>query len=415
MFIKRHKNYVVTFGTEILVLLLGVLIFRIASELLTELGFSEYNLFRRTISFIQPLLMIGLGVAIPRYVSIDPTRTSLFLSGIIWITISGLTLFLVLFVGKGFFGTLFFGNSQYDSFIPAIALLLIMYGLNAIIYGYLRGLHNVYFANSVQLLNIGILPIIALVFSDSIITLIYLNVFLLFGSCLVFGGIILKKYAMKFNVDEFKVDSKVLLNYGLPRVIGDFSLLCILTLPTYIVLQNESDILIAGDVAYSLTLVNLVGAAFAPISLVLLPEIAQFFVQKRFDLIKQRFGVFVVISLSFSAVGYIVFYLFTDFMLSLLLGESYRKGIIDVARIVLLGSFGYGLYIVLRSFLDALKVRATNAINLMIVLLLFLIVIFIGYRLKVETVFYLYSFVFALSLLGVFTLIQTYITIKKMR
>lgn len=415
MFIKRHKNYVVTFGTEFLVLLLGVMIFRIASEQLTELGFSEYNVFRRTISFIQPLLMIGLGVAIPRYVSIDPSRVSLFLSGIIWVTISGLILFLVLFVGKDFFGEFFFGKSSYFNYIPPIAFLLMMYGLNSIIYGYLRGLHNVFFANSVQLLNIGLLPIIALVFTESVVSLIYLNALLLFLSCVGFGAAILKKHKVKFDLNEFKVDSKVLLNYGLPRVIGDFSLLCILTLPMYIVLKNESDILIAGDVAYSLTLVNLVGAAFAPISLVLLPEIAQFYVQKRFDLIRQRFGVFVLISLSFTAIGYFIFYFFTDFLLSILLGDTYRTGIADVARVVLLGSFGYGLYIVLRSFLDALKVRATNAINLMIVLSLYLILIFIGFKMKLETLYYLYSFVAVLSLLGIFTFIQTYQTLKKMQ
>jgi len=69
-FFAKYKNYVITFGTEIFILILSFVIFRIANERMSDISFSEYTLSRRNISFLQPLLMIGLGVAVPRYVSI---------------------------------------------------------------------------------------------------------------------------------------------------------------------------------------------------------------------------------------------------------------------------------------------------------------------------------------------------------
>ena len=113
--------------------------------------------------------------------------------------------------------------------------------------------------------------------------------------------------------------------------------------------------------------------------------------------------------------GYLIFVGFHHFILSLLLGSNYRPEIFEIAKVVLLGSFGYVVYIVLRSFLDAIHVKAKNATNLLISLAIYLIMVLYGSMNNVGIVSYLYYFVVAVNILGLLTFIQTFYTIKKLK
>ena len=414
-FLKKYKNYFVTFGIEFLILLLGFIIFRIANEKMTEIGFSEYTLSRRNISFLQPLLMIGLGVAVPRYVSIFPQRNSFLPASLFLMSIVSILLLMILTFGSAVFSNLFFGNEKYQIYILPMALLLVGYGFHAILYGFLRGKKEVYFSNLIQLLNIGILPVLVLFYTQDVKLLLYINSVLLLFNCLIFITIVFIKNGIKIELQSCKEDAVVMLKYGLPRVLGDFALLALLTFPTYIALSMQKNVLVGGDVAYSITLFNLVGAAFGPLSLVLLPEIAGFLAEKRVDLIKKRFYVFLVISLLLTLFGYALFYFFHDVVLNVLLGNKHRSSIFEIASIVLLGSFGYVLYIVLRSFLDAIHVKAKNATNLIVSLGVYVLLILYGYSKDVSLNSYLYYFVMSVNVLGILTFIKTYHTIKEIK
>lgn len=296
-----------------------------------------------------------------------------------------------------------------------MALLLVGYGFHAILYGFLRGKKEVYFSNLIQLLNIGILPVLVLFYTQDVKLLLYINSVLLLFNCLIFITIVFIKNGIKIELQSCKEDAVVMLKYGLPRVLGDFALLALLTFPTYIALSMQKNVLVGGDVAYSITLFNLVGAAFGPLSLVLLPEIAGFLAEKRVDLIKKRFYVFLVISLLLTLFGYALFYFFHDVVLNVLLGNKHRSSIFEIASIVLLGSFGYVLYIVLRSFLDAIHVKAKNATNLIVSLGVYVLLILYGYSKDVSLNSYLYYFVMSVNVLGILTFIKTYHTIKEIK
>ena len=414
-FVKKYKNYVVTFGIEFLILLLGFFIFRLANEKLNSEGFSEFTLSRRNISFLQPLLMLGLGVAVPRYMSIQQKRDSFLPAALTIMTAVGLLFVVALFLSRNFIAHMFFGSENYYFLILPLVVLLVGYGFHSIIYGYLRGKGQVLWANGFQLLNIGILPVAVLAVSEDVQQYLYFNALFIFASSLFFSGFVFYKNSIEFNLKLFQEDSSVLLSYGIPRVFGDFALLALLTVPTYIVLYVRHDLLAGGDIAYALTLFNIVGAAFGPLSLVLLPEISKFLSESKFNLIKQRFYFFVFASVALTALGYLIFVGFHHFILSLLLGSNYRPEIFEIAKVVLLGSFGYVVYIVLRSFLDAIHVKAKNATNLLISLAIYLIMVLYGSMNNVGIVSYLYYFVVAVNILGLLTFIQTFYTIKKLK
>lgn len=414
-FFSKYKNYVITFGTEIIILFLSFVIFRVANERMTDIAFSEYALSRRNISFLQPLLMIGLGVAVPRYVSIHPKRDSFLPASLMLMTIVSFFFLLVLTLGSGFFSNLFFGDLTYQNYILPLCILLIGYGYHAILYGYLRGKKEVYFSNLIQLVNIGFLPISVLLYTQNVQQLLLLNGIFLLVSCLIFGLYVFIKRQIQLDFPSCWEDAKLMLNFGLPRILGDFALLAILTFPTYIVLSLQKNVLTGGDVAYSITLLNLVGAAFGPLSLVLLPEIGGFLAEKRIDLIKKRFYVFVLSGIILTVIGYLTFYFFHEVILNLLLGKDHRNEIFEIAHIVLLGSFGYVLYIILRSFLDAIHVKAKNATNLLIALIIYIAMAGYGYSMHVKSITYIYYFVISLNTLGLLTFIKTYNTIKNLK
>ena len=414
-FFSKHKNYIITFGTEFFILFLSFVIFRVANERMADIAFSEYTLSRRNISFLQPLLMIGLGVAVPRYVSIHPKRDSFLPASLILMTIVSTLFLLVLTLGSRFFSNLFFGDFKYQNYILPLCILLIGYGFHAILYGYLRGKKEVYFSNLIQLVNIGLLPISVLLYTQNVQQILLLNGLFLLVSCLIFGLYVFIKRQIKLDIQSCWEDAKLMLNFGLPRILGDFALLAMLTFPTYIVLSLQKNVLTGGDVAYSITLLNLVGAAFGPLSLVLLPEIGGFLAEKRIDLIKKRFYVFVLSGIILTLIGYLTFYFFHEVILNLLLGIDHRQEIFEIAQIVLLGSFGYVLYIILRSFLDAIHVQAKNAANLIIVLIIYVLLIVYGNSNDVPLTDYLYYFVVSLNILGILTLIKTYLSVKNLK
>ncbi len=382
---------------------------------MTDVAFSEYALSRRNISFLQPLLMIGLGVAVPRYVSIHPKRDSFLPASLILMAIVSFLFLIGMTLGSHFFSMLFFGHLSYQTYILPLCLLLIGYGFHAILYGYLRGKKEVYFSNLIQLVNIGFLPISVLLFTQNVQLLLWLNGLFLLVSCVIFGLTIFIQRQINMDYQSLLDDAKLMLKFGLPRILGDFALLAMLTIPTYIVLSLQKNVLTGGDVAYSITLLNLVGAAFGPLSLVLLPEIGGFLAEKRIDLIKKRFYVFVLSSFILTVIGYLAFYFFHEFILNLLLGKDHRNEIFDIAQIVLLGSFGYVLYIILRSFLDAIHVKAKNATNLLISLAIYIALAAYGYSIHVQSLTFIYYFAISLNALGLLTFIKTYNTIKNLK
>ena len=413
-FTSKYRNYIITFGVEFIVLILGFLVYRIASENMSELGFSEYTLSRRSIAFLQPLLMIGLGVAVPRYVSIYTLRNTILSSSMILLLAASIILSIAMLFNQEYFAILFFGDTKYIVYIFPLILLLIANCFHAILYGFLRGKRHIYSSNIIQLINKAILPLLVVIYTSNIYELLYINSIILIVNCIIITLIIIRYNPISLKIKKFIVDSRVLLKYGLPRVLGDFSLLALLTAPTYLILYFQNNILISGDVAYSITLLNLIGAAFGPLGLVLLPEIAHFMQFKQHHLIQKRFYAFIVLSMILTVFGYVIYYLFSEQILSLLLGEEYRKSIEDLSITILLGSFGYTMYIVLRSFLDAIKVKATNAFNLIISLFIYIVLTYFNHTYDASVNEYLYSFVISINVLGVLTFIQTYRAIKKL-
>jgi O-antigen/teichoic acid export membrane protein len=399
---------------EFIIVILSFLVFRLANENMDEVGFSEYNLARRGIALFQPLLMLGLGVAVPRYISIYIHRNSLLPAAIGLLLFAAVLMGVVFLSWKAFFAELLFGGSNYQDYIFPLFLLIFGYCYHAVLFGFLRGKLSYMLSNFMQLIHIGAWPVLSVIFYKNVLNLLYFNSIALLITCALFTGIIFYKYHLETTVKKLIFDIGTLTKYGLPRVLGDFALLVMLTAPTFIILNIKDDMLISGDIAYSLTLLNFIGAAFSPFGIILLPEIGIFLRDKKFTAIKRRFRIFFISALVLNLIGFIIYYSFTAEILKLLLGKQYRESIIHISQLILLSSFGYTAYIVLRNFLDALKVRALNSINLVLTLIIYFLLICFCFYIDAEISYYLIAFALVLSMLGLLTFVQTYKAVKEL-
>ena len=59
-----------TMLTELLVTISGILLLKLAASLLGPVGFGEYALSRRAVGLLYHPLVMGLGIAAPRYIAI---------------------------------------------------------------------------------------------------------------------------------------------------------------------------------------------------------------------------------------------------------------------------------------------------------------------------------------------------------
>src|ERR1041385_4657052 len=113
---KLNADYVFTFFAEFIVLLAGVFVYKLAAKHLGDDGFSGYALCRRTISFVQPLLIIGLGVGIPRYIAMSMADSSYkkhgnyFVAGIILMLVISVPVLLAMLLFSNQFSFLLFGD-----------------------------------------------------------------------------------------------------------------------------------------------------------------------------------------------------------------------------------------------------------------------------------------------------------------
>lgn len=273
------KDLLLTFCAEFVVLVSGLLVYKFAANLVGADCFSQYALCRRTVALICPAVLMGLTVGIPRYIAYANSNREYrhpdkyFLAGVLSLFASVLLFVLLLNTFKASFALLFFGSSGYLDLISPISLMIIGLTLHASCYGYYRGKLLMIRANALQILNSGVVPILAFAYQTDIIHILSLT-----GLCWIItsmGALLLIFKDLELG-DATSLSScvKELLVFGMQRVPGDFGMAALISLPA-IITAHIAGMKEAGYVAFGITVLNMTGSFFAPLGLVLLPKSSQ--------------------------------------------------------------------------------------------------------------------------------------------
>ena len=365
--VRKWGDHVLTYFVEGCVMLGTIAVYKLAAMKFGDEGFNIYAVVRRTSSFIVPFAMMGLSVAVVRYVAMCNTeeeRWTLVRGAGLFLLLLGIVIALLFAFMPGPLAFMIFGDREQAHFALPIGGMVAGQMMHALMYSYWRGALRMKLANGLQFISLALIPVLAFFVGRSLEQVLQITAIAwLFVSVVPF---LLLLIGGRTERSEKSRSLKQLLRYGLPRVPGDLALAALLTLPVYLVNHVEG-VESGGQVAFGLTLLNIVGALFAPVSLLMLPSVARALARDDHGAVVREVqrtrNLTVVIVLAIVA----IFQLLAAPLLEWYVGGA-PEGLIPAARILFSGALFFALFISLRSMLDAYFEKARNSLNLLIAL-----------------------------------------------
>ena len=362
------SDFIVTFLNGLIVIggvfILNGLIARIHG--LELLG--EFLLIKRTLSAVVGILLIGMNVGLPNYLSRNFQRSFGDISFILFIIVT-IPLTVILIISILWFDITGFYSEHFWIYI------IFSLGISAqfITYALYRGYMNMIGANIFQLLGTAIIPIIVFTFVIDL----YEGLSWI-GSCvlivMIFAFIIRNK---GINIHEINFEqSKKIIIYGLERIpsfVAQFILLAGIPLFLAQTVNFES-------VAYfnsSLSLVRLSLIIVNPIGMVLLPRISNKIASGAMDDVANFLNIFLKAGIVFSVIGTAYFYINAPLILTFWLGEVSETGI-TILRLTILALPFYTFSGLTRSPIDAVSEKGYNSLIYGLAAVVLITIIFIG-------------------------------------
>lgn len=397
------RSYGLTFATEFFVMVVQVLLYKFAASWLGQTGFSEYALARRVLSFLQPLMLLGLTTGLPRYIAMSEgrgqfSRSGRYLSAALLCVGSLTTLLAGAFViWPGWFSFVFFGSPENQHLLRPLAFMLVGVSSHCILYAFLRGKLSVGRANALQLINYGVVPLLifALFHRDVASLLRCLGL-----AWTAIAAIVFVTAPTSLSGAMPLSEIRDLLRYGPQRLPGDFALSGMMALPA-IFAAHLGGIQQAGFVAFGLAIVNMVAAVFAPIGIILLPKVSRAIGSGDFDEVRREIVLIRRLTLLLSGAVVILLEAFAGPLIRFYLGPEYSPAA-TIVRVLTLGALPLAFFSALRSVMDACYHRAVNTLNLIAAAVLFLAGSGVAVLLR-NSGFVLWSFSAALGLLALLT------------
>lgn len=354
--VASRLDYFLTYGTSGLTLLLTLITFRVAHDQLGESGFAEFALMRRVTAFLVPLLSIGLAVSIAKCVARqaadhDDAESKDFLTAGIVLGVITVTIFaLAVYLFPAALSFLCTGLADRGALVQASIPLITGSLLTVFGSAYFRGRMWFVASNALQLVCLGVIPVVVLMASADVETFLCWSGLLV---CSVSGLVLLVVYRL-IRADERRAPhlaARSLLRSGLPRVPGDLAYYGLLAAPA-VVAAHFAGVRAGGDFAYALTWLTLLSQLVAPISGLLLPEAARLIYSGQSEVLRRRLQRQVVVMLPLTCVLVATLSIWGAEVLALHLGRTSATQL-TIIRLLLSAAIPLNVFISLRSVIDA--------------------------------------------------------------
>ncbi len=401
-----------TLLTEFIVTLSGVLILKLAASMLGPVGFGEYALGRRVVGLLYLPLIMGLGIAAPRYIAIARTavlkeyaESSFAFATLTAGLLPALVVVLIMNVAPAMTSQLIFGSPDLTHMIAPASVALAGITLHSMVYAIHRGRSEMGFANALQLVNLGLVPLGAFIFGQRTAAGVLGTTgisWLVFAGAALVHVIYLERNNWHGSV-SVRQHLRILLRFGLPRVPGEFALVGLFALPSLIAVRTQG-VVIAGQLSAAMSLLTIASGSFAPVGLVILPRASAQAASGDIAGVRQLVLRILVGGTMLSIAGVVLGEVLIPPFIRWYFGAAFITAI-PVFRTCLLGAIPYVVYVLMRNILDALDVRPINTRNLVISLALLVVLCFI----RSGIMWMAWSLVASLTLLGILTLREVYV------
>jgi len=373
---SKHPSLLSDLGTSLFsqafVVAGNVATLRLAAQCMDPAQVGEFALVRRVVAFVAPLLMLGLGVGLPRFLgrsAKEPGKhAALALAG--WILVLPTTLAAAAFLALRPHSTaaLFFGTPLAADLARPLALLLVGNQVFLLVFATWRGELRIRAANLLQAAVIGLLPVGVVLLvgrRGAAATLVGIAVgSLLVASCAAVGA--LRNGLRSARGPGLRAALSTLGGYGITRVPGDLATACLYALGP-ILAAHALDLRSAGSLAIGLILVTALSAAFTPVGTVLLPRLSGQLVGPAAAHVRARLPHFVGMSVHTALFLAVAGVLFGNDVLHHFMGPRFTFPPL-VLELLVAGAAGNVLFVILRSVLDADTTTPLNGIHALVAL-----------------------------------------------
>jgi O-antigen/teichoic acid export membrane protein len=373
---------VVTGCSQLVVAVGGLILYR---QLATEKGldgFADYALIKQAVLLFVPVALVGLGPALPRAIAahrVDarPEDADVYLVGsLATIAVTTTVLALLAFAAPGLTSSLLFGAADRQSLVAPLVATLASTVLFRVAYGYFRGRGLFVVGSAIESLGIAAAPVVIVALRPDA-RIQHLVLAMAATLAVLAGAAVMPAVgrALRAGLRGFRSGTGSLLRYGYRRVPGDVA---------FVVLVASAPALLARvgsrrEVAYfsaGQQIIALLTIAGLPIGLVALPRLARLWTTdrdaaSRLMLRLVQVAVLVGVFITPQLVG------FGDIAARAWLGPAFADSS-TIVRTVTASTGAYLLYILLRSPLDAVAIRAYNTRNTLLAVAVFGLVCGVG-------------------------------------
>jgi O-antigen/teichoic acid export membrane protein len=301
-----------------------------------------------------------------------------------------------------------FGTATLARLVPPATIALAGIALHSMVYAIYRGRSEMGIANAMQLVNLGLMPLLAFALSrhDAAAVLEATGIGWLAVSAALLVHILYRERSGLSHLAQTGRHLRTLLRFGLPRIPGEFALVGLYAIPALIAVRAHG-VAVAGQFSAAMSVLTMASGVFAPVGLVVLPIASQQAATGDMASLRRMVRRILGGGILLSIAGVMLGELLIPPLVEWYFGPGFVPAI-PVFRICLLGTVPYAIYILMRTVLDAVDVKAVNSRNLIISLVTVIVLCLVNRSI----IWMSWSLVAALSLLGALTLRDTYQRVK---
>ncbi|MCS6982511.1 MAG: lipopolysaccharide biosynthesis protein [Flavobacteriales bacterium] len=370
------KDFIVTLLTEGLVLVMGLWGFKLAGQRFGPEGFALYSLARRAFSFLIVFSIWGFGAGIPRFIAFhhdnqEKQHQFLVASVLSSVGITVLFFLLINLLSKPL-TYVFFGSYDPRGLLQGVACLLLVNPLFLVVYGYFRGVQAPRHANMFKVLNQGLPMVGAIYLSATVNEIFWKQSALSFLVGAVYVVVLL--YGTQLHRTPFPGRDvfRSLLSYSLPRIVGDFSLIALSSLPSFL-LTHLVDYKAGGALAFGITLMNIIAFTMSPVGLIFLPKATILLKEQKISQVRRLIRIVSRIAWFIGGASALAFLLLGRIALPWLAPSDDYDQLWYLVGVAILAGVFHVHYVGLRSFIDAAFHKSYNTYHTFYALIVFLV------------------------------------------
>lgn len=372
------KDFIITVLGQVIVVVISFLVNKILSNYVSTDEFGIYNIAKRFTDVLTYIILLAMGIAIPKYLADYKSRNDnagvhiYWVASLILVFAATIVAGIVVIAARVPLMKLNFGKDNYEAGFEkyAIASLVYAFGsaLATLISSYCRGVGFFYRYNFIQI-AVQIMFFVVVIICSSNAYLILLVTGLVYltadAAVLIYYFVKHRKLTAQYkSIKNYLKPIRELAVYGIPRVPGEFVLFAYNLVPL-VIISNKFGLTQSAFFSASMSVNSTITSAFGFIGIILLPAVSSAIATREFDKVDKNITFLAFLYLIVSGLG-IVFIFFCGKWLTLLLFSEEYIPAVSLLAITSIAILPRSFFLLLRNPIDAASKIPYNTINLCI-------------------------------------------------